>query len=190
MSNKIITPAFVGSFVTLVTPTRPPGTDADLKYSITMVLPKEDPFWKKMEALVNQTAKDKFGKVPNGLRSPIKDGDLSEYGMEGCFYMALTAKEDRKPDVVDASLQAVIDPKELYSGALYRASIRPYAWSHQVGGKGVSFGLDNVMKVADGDPLDGRTKATDDFADFAEDESEVAATPTSKASGPAASLLD
>lgn len=187
--KKVITPPFVGSFVTLVTPSRPPGTDADLKYSITMVLPKDDPFWKDVDAMIQQAASDKWnGKVPKGLKSPIRDGDESDYGLEGCYFMSLAAKEDRKPEVVGADLKPIMDAKELYSGAIYRASIRPYAWSHQVGGKGVSFGLDNVMKVADGEPLDGRTKATDDFADFA-GEAEVESTPTKAATGPAASLL-
>ena len=189
MSKKIITPPFVGSFVTLVTPSRPPGTDAELKYSITMVLPKDDPFWKVIDEQIIEAANDKFnGKVPNGLKSPIKDGDKSDYGHDGCFTLMLSAKEDRRPEIVDLAMNPIMDKKELYSGAIFRASIRAYAWQHAVGGKGVSFGLDNVMKVADGDPLDGRTKATDDFAEYAEDESEVGSSTQSE--NPAASLLD
>ena len=172
--SKMLTPEFVGSFVTLVEPSRPPGTEAALKYSITIVLPKDDKFWKEIQKAIVDCAKEKFGKVPKGLKSPVKDGDESDYGHEGMFTMTASAKEDRKPEVVMyPSLRPIIDVKEIYSGAIYMASIRPYAWSHAVGGKGVSFGLDNVMKMADGDPLDGRSKATDDFAAFASEASDV-----------------
>ena len=189
--SKMITPPFVGSFVTLLEPSRPPGTDAALKYSITIVLPKDDKFWKEVDKAMQQCAKDKFGKIPKGLKTPVKDGDESDFGHEGMYTLMASAKEDRKPEIVGADLQPIMDAKEIYSGAIYRASITPYAWSHQVGGKGVSFGLSNVMKVADGEPLDGRTKASSDFADFADEDSEGSegSEPATPAEGVASSLL-
>ena len=50
-----------------------------------------------------------------------------------------------------------------YSGCYGRASIRFYAYN-QNGNKGVGCGLGNVQKLEDGQPLDGRTTALEDFS--------------------------
>ena len=78
-----------------------------------------------------------------------------------------SVKSATRPGVVDTDLQPIIDPEELYSGAYYRASINPFAWDHPTGGKGVSFGLNYVMKVRDGEPFSGRKAAEEDFKAFA-----------------------
>lgn len=171
MSEKLITPPFRGSFVALVKPVNVKGeTDPDkAKFQLTVVLSKKDAFWKKIAGIIDATAKEKFGKIPPKLKRPVKDGDESDYPeFAGCF--TLQAQANRKPDVCDKGLNPIMDADELYSGAWYRASIRPYAWDHPTGGKGVSFGLDNVMKVKDDDPLSGSGTAAGDFADFAEDD--------------------
>ncbi|PWG75044.1 hypothetical protein DF186_14750, partial [Enterococcus hirae] len=41
-------------------------------------------------------------------------------------------------------------------------SIRPFTYDVS-GNRGVAFGLQNVQKLRDGDPLGGRTKPEDDF---------------------------
>jgi hypothetical protein len=40
---------------------------------------------------------------------------------------------------------------------------------NQAGNKGVGAGLQNVQKVADGEPLSGRSRAEDDFSAVDED---------------------
>ena len=167
MSAKLISPEFRGSFVSLAQPRGIKGDPASIpKYQITIALPKDDPFWAKAESLVEATAKEKFGKIPAKLKSPIKDGDESGYdNLEGMLIAG--ASNSRRPGIVDAQLQPIIDGDELYSGAWFRASIRAYAWSHVTGGKGVSFSLDNVMKIKDDEAFDGSASAETDFADFA-----------------------
>ena len=176
---KLITPAFRGSFVHLVEP-KAPAAGADPVYSIAIVLPKKDKdtkaFMKKLTAMVDAAATDKFGQAVKKLKKPWKDGDEEDRPeWEGCY--VVNAKSKNRPGIVGADLQPVVDSELLYSGAVYRVSVSAWAWNHATGGKGVSLNLDNVMWVENGDRFDNRSAAEDDFADFAEesadDEEEV-----------------
>ena len=181
MSKTLTTKTpFRGSFLALVNPSLPQGeTDpSKARYQLTIVLPKTDPFWKEAAAAIKATATEKWGKVPAKFKNPIKDGDeivdddgeLKYPEFKGCF--TLQAATKRRPGIVNAQLQPITDPDELYSGAYYRATMGTFAWDHPTGGKGVSFNLNNVQKVRDGEPLDGSTSADKDFAGFAEEEAE------------------
>lgn len=165
--SKIVTPEFRGSFVHLLEPHAIKGVEnAKARYQITMPILKKDPFWAKLNALVDETAKAKWGKIPQKMKSPVKDGDDDDRPeFVGCF--TLQATSNNKPGIVDAQLNPIMDAGEIYSGAYYRASIRAYAWDHPTGGKGVSIALDNIMKTKDGEAFSGRTDASEDFADFA-----------------------
>jgi hypothetical protein len=66
--------------------------------------------------------------------------------------MTFSANEDSRPGLVDANLQDIIDEVEVYSGAWYRAQVRPYSYSKK-GNIGVAFGLQNVQKLRDDEPL-------------------------------------
>jgi hypothetical protein len=52
--------------------------------------------------------------------------------------------------------------KELYPGAKVRVSVNAFAYNTS-GNKGVSFALNNIQKVADGERIDGRAAAEDEF---------------------------
>ncbi len=55
--------------------------------------------------------------------------------------------------------------EDFYSGCYGKASVNFYAFSVN-GTNGVACGLNNLIKLEDGDPLGGgRSKAVDDFAD-------------------------
>lgn len=168
MTDKLITPEFRGSFVSLDKPRRMKGDDkGDPQYQILIAIPKNDPFWNQAAAIVQQAAIEKWGKVPERLKTPIKDGDPSGYdNLIGHFF--INARSDRRPGVVDVNLNPIMDAKELYSGAWYRVSINAYAWDHPTGGKGVSFALNNAMKIRDDEAFDGSTTAEQDFAGFAQ----------------------
>ena len=56
----------------------------------------------------------------------------------------------------------------MYSGVYGRASINFYAFNSN-GNKGIACGLGNLQKIADGEPLGGRSSAEDDFADEDDD---------------------
>lgn len=171
--NRRHTPEFRGSFVHLVT-ARKATEDAKAQYSMLVVLDPDDPehanYLDDLEDWIDETAKAKWGEVPRRLKRPIRDGEEFSDGPEFDGKMCFNAANTRCPGVVDADLEPIDDmdkAEELYSGAWYRASIRPFAWEHKTGGKGVSFSLDNVMKVADDEPLGATAPPPeDDFADM------------------------
>ncbi len=166
---KLRTPKFRGSFVALAEP-RAYG-DNDPKYSLTIVLDKDDPFWDKLRKKCKAVAEKRWDKIPSKLVLPIKDGDESDYAdWEGC-HTAIASSID-KPGIIDETGEQVTDRSELYGGRWYRAVVRPYAWEYaKFNRKGVSLNLDNVMIVEcpegeDDSPFSGRADAADDFADF------------------------
>lgn len=170
--EKIITPEFRGSFVSILEPQSMPGASegSKPKYQITIPLGKSDPFWKKLEAQIEQAAMEKWGKIPPRLKKPIKDGDeLQREEFADKFTVQATTLN--RPGIVDKALQPIMDPDEIYSGAYYRVSVRCFAWEHPTGGKGVSVALDNVMKIKDGPAFSGKTDAASDFSEFAASES-------------------
>ena len=173
--GNLISPPFRASFVHLVTP-RAPVPDSEPKYSLMVVLPQDNPeamaFLKNCEDRIDGVLKEKFGgKIPKKVKRPFRDGDEEDNRPEwaGCICFPASASQDFKPQIVDKDLQEVIDPAELYSGAWYRVSLRPYAWEHPVGGKGASFGLQNVQKVKDDEPFSGGIKAADEFSQWEDD---------------------
>jgi Enterobacter phage Enc34, ssDNA-binding protein len=165
------TPVFRGSYVNIDKP-RKANEEAEPLYSIMIVLDPEDSeqadYINTLEDWVNEVAEAKFGEVPRRLKSPIREGELVADEFIG--YVCINASSNRRPGVVDADLNPLDEmdlSDEVYSGAWYRASIRPYAWEHKTGGKGVSFGLDNLMKVEDDEPLGNvAPKPEDDFAEM------------------------
>ena len=171
--QKLVTPPFIGSFVH-VAEAYSNSDDIDPCFSILIVLDPDDKehadFINEMEDAVDRCIEEKWGEVPRKFSSPIKNGeDISDSEeLEG--KVCVNARSDRRPGVVDANLKKIIDvEEECYSGAIYRATIVAYAWTHKVGGNGVSFGLNNVMKIKDGDPLGGgRASPEEDFKEYAQ----------------------
>ena len=62
-----------------------------------------------------------------------------------------------------------IDPDEIYGGCYVFAALGAYPYD-MMGNRGVSFGLDGIQKVADGDPFDGRSRAEDVFGVLDDDD--------------------
>lgn len=147
--------------------------EKEARYSTTILIPKSDKATmekiRKAEAAAKEEGKSsKFGgKIPSNLQSIIHDGD-EEADLErnpeyaGCYYMAMSSKQ--RPGVVDPDLNPILDSTQVYSGCYARVSINAFPYN-TAGKKGVSFGLNNVQFLEDGEPLGGRTRAEDDFAD-------------------------
>lgn len=148
---------------------------AEPKYSVMLLVPKTDKktiaaIEKAQEAaLENGKGKTFGGSIPKAWKNTFRDGD--EEGdleknpeLEGHMFMTISSKT--KPGVVDGNVQPILDSTEVYSGCYARVSMNAYPFSKS-GNKGVSFGLNHVMKVADGEFLGGRSNAEDDFASFA-----------------------
>lgn len=144
------------------------------KFSTVIVIPKSDKATlKALKAAATEAAengKAKFGgKIPPAvLKNPLTtlhDGDEEadlernpEY--EGCYYMSVSSKV--QPGIVDRAKQPILDAQEVYSGCYVRVALGAFAFNQQ-GNKGVSFGLNHVQKIRDGEPLGGITRAEDEF---------------------------
>lgn len=159
------------SYVNVFTPRVTPSGDE--KYSVTLLIPKSDVETKqKIDAEINRVLQENLAEVfkgimPTNLRLPIYDGDGlrpsgEPFGAECKGHYVITANSNNAPEVVDANVQPIISKNEFYSGCYGRASLRFYAYN-QNGNKGIGCGLGNVQKLEDGQPLDGRTTAAEDF---------------------------
>lgn len=106
-------------------------------------------------------------KWPKGFKHPFKKGEdnTGKNGpIAGVMIIRATRKEKfGRPAVVDQDIKDVIDTKTVYSGCYMRAKIHAYIWKHATGGTGVSFTLDMLQLVRDGEPLGNRLAAADAF---------------------------
>jgi hypothetical protein len=170
MADNLITPDFRAAFISVFKATAGKNADGTVnkpKFSIRAAFPpaaKLDALKKEAEA----AAKEKWGdKIPKTLRSPFRTNEELENPIVGIgddwVIMTFSANEDRRPGIVDAKLQDIIDDADVYSGAWYRAQVRAFAYEN-AGNKGVSFGLQNVQKLRDDDPIGtGRIPASKAF---------------------------
>lgn len=148
-------------------------------YSIMILVDKKD---KETLAKINGVV-DKFktdakavtiwgSKFLASFKTPLRDGDTErdtgkypEY--KGHYF--INANTYNRPGVVDAQKNDIIDKSELYSGCYGRVSIMPAAYNVD-GNKGIKFYLNNVQKLADGEPLGSSvSNAADDFTAVEDD---------------------
>lgn len=170
MADNIITPEFRAAYISIFRATaqkQADGTMGKAKFSIRAAFPPSADLSKlKLEA--GKAAQDKWGdKIPKTIRSPFRRNDELENPVVGIgddwMIMTFSANEDRRPGIVDAKNQDIINDADVYSGAWYRAQVRAFAYDN-AGNKGVSFGLQNVQKLREDDPLGGgRTPANKAF---------------------------
>lgn len=128
------------------------------------------------DACIEKWGEDKT-KWPKNLRSPFRDqgekanddGALPPGHEKGAIFMNFKSKN--KPGVVDQNVQEIIDGTDFYPGCFAKAHVNAFAYD-QAGNRGVSFGLNHIQKVKDGEPLDGRTRVEDAFAPIPAEENE------------------
>jgi len=150
----------------------------DPKYSVSIIIVKSDKETiAKIKAATEEAKKDgiaKFGaKFTSGagFKTPLRDGDIDRADDENyanCYF--INANSTTAPGVIDRDKQAILDSTEVYSGCYGRASITFYPFNVN-GNRGIACGLQNLQKLADGEPLGGgRNRAEDDFDDFEDDD--------------------
>lgn len=150
------------------------------KYSVSLIIPKSDKATiTKIKAAIEAAYKDGETKLKgNGrsvpplasLKTPLRDGDRErpdDPAYANAYFV--NANSNTAPGIVDADRQEIIDHSEVYSGVYGRASINFYAFNSN-GNKGIACGLNHLQKIRDGEPLGGRTRAEDDFAEDYEDD--------------------
>lgn len=144
------------------------------KFSVSLIIPKSDTATiKKIEAAIQAAYEEGESKLKgNGksvpslkvLKTPLRDGDLERPDDEAyANSYFINANSATAPGIVDTDCQPILDRSEVYSGVYGRASINFYAFNSN-GNKGIACGLNNLQKIADGEPLGGKARAEDDFA--------------------------
>ncbi len=170
VSTKVITGKCRLSFSHLWEPYQMEGA-AKAKYGACIVIPKSDrttlaKLHAAVDAAVQDGIKNKWkGRKPVNLKLPLRDGDEERPDDEvfaGCCFV--NANADRQPGIVNLACDPIMVQDEVYSGCYCRFSVTFYPFSVN-GNNGVACGLNNVQKVADGEPLTGRSRAEDDFND-------------------------
>lgn len=169
--QKVVTPVFRLSFPSIFKPKSFEGSEP--KYSVVMLFDKKTdltPMKKAVKAaIVSKWGADK-AKWPKGLRMPFRDGseksDLDGY--EGCIFVSASSKT--QPGIVDQRLEEVIDQEVVYAGCYARAEVFAFPYD-RAGNKGVSFGLNHIQKIKDGESFSGKGNAKNAF-DAVEDEAD------------------
>jgi hypothetical protein len=146
---------------------------------LMLLIPKTDTatvnaLKKSIEAFKKDAkAEAKWGsKFLASMKLPLRDGDTErdvEKSPEFKGHYFINANTYTKPGVVDAQMQEIINPADIYSGCYGRISVVPAAYNTD-GNKGIKFYLNNVQKLAEGEKLGGgASQASDDFTAVEED---------------------
>lgn len=148
----------------------------DPKYSVSLIISKDDTETLDVidKAIKNamEQGKEKWGgKVPKGLKLPLRDGDVEREDDEtyqNCFFINASSKN--APGVVGlerdrATGKAIpLGSDEVYSGCYANVSVNFFPYNNV--SKGVTAGLNNIQKCKDGERLGGGASAAEDDFDF------------------------
>lgn len=146
---------------------------AEEKFSATLLIPKSDVATKqRIDAAIQVAVQEGISARWNGVRpaqlpTPVWDGDGvrqngDAFGPECKGHWVMTASSKQRPEIVDLSLNPVIDATEIYSGMYAKVNINFFAYFSN-GKKGIGCGLGPVQKTRDGEPLGGRVSAAEAF---------------------------
>ena len=150
------------------------------KYSVSLIIPTSDTkTLEKIRAAIQAAYEEGQSKLKgNGrsvpalsaLKTPLRDGDaerLDDEAYANSYFV--NANSGTAPGIVDADRNPILERSEVYSGVYGRASINFYAFNSN-GNKGIACGLNNLQKIRDGEPLGGKSRAEDDFAEADEED--------------------
>lgn len=149
-----------------------------LKYSCALLIPKSDKETLRkvktiVDALKAEAATQNKGKLPSNFKLPLHDGDEDKPDDEnyaGHFY--LNAYANNKPGIAKpigkgadgkTKFEEITDTTEVYSGCYARVSLNFYLYDNK--SKGIGVGLNNIVKVQDGESLSGKASVNEDFAE-------------------------
>ena len=170
-SSTLITPKGRLSFPSLLRPDTG-GQYSDDKFKGTLLFDKKDPAvmesLKALNAACKKVAEEAFGKGVK-VDMPFRDGNEKADKNEAYRdTIMITAKSKYKPDVVSTDPNVhLTEDHEIYGGCYCRFSVIAFSYS-QGKNRGVSLRLNNVQKLADGEPFGGtRSNATEEFGGVA-----------------------
>ena len=173
LSTKVITGLVRLSYANVWEPKSING--GDTKYSCSVIIPKTDAetinaINEAVDCAIKEGVGKFGGKIPpkSALKLPLRDGDTErdDENYKGCYFVNANSKT--APQIVDKHVRPILDRSEVYSGVYAYVSLSFFAFNTN-GNKGVACGLGNIQKVRDGEPLGGRTNASDEFCSVEED---------------------
>jgi hypothetical protein len=178
--TQVLTPEFRVSYPKVFKAERNDLNGKD-EFSLVALFPKGADL-SALKAAAKAACEKKWGtdakKWPKNLRDPFRkqddrakeDDDGNSYLPDGYVAGAvyLNLKSTKRPGLVDAKVQDIIDESDFYGGCYARAQINAFAYE-QKGNAGVSFGLNHVQKLRDGDSFGSAARNPSDvFAPVAE----------------------
>lgn len=159
----LVTPEFRASFVFVHRPQKKKKPEEKEKYSISMLFAK-DADLSALKAEVKRVALEQFPDPATRpkLHLPFRDQGEMDYPGYEAGAVFIRASNEKKPGLVDGAKRPITNEADFYSGCYARAHIHVFYYFNS-GRHGISFGLDNIQKIRDGEPLGGRQRAEDVF---------------------------
>lgn len=170
---RVVTPLARLSYPALSKPAEPMNEGDKPKYQCELIFEKGTDITALRQS-ATKCAREKWGeKIPKNLKTPFRSGDADREGKDGYEgAIFISARSAAKPGiVVGPNRELCLDESEVYGGCYVRASVTAFAYEVKnkagaIVNQGVSFALNNVWKVKDGEPFGNRRTAEDDFAGF------------------------
>lgn len=187
--TKVITPKAILSYPHLHQP-QPGLNGGKPKYSCALVFPAGSDL-SALDAAIATVAEAKWpgkskamfaAKGPSALKNPLRNDTEGKGYPDGATF--INVRSEQQPGVVYSHAgpdgKPVVMPvekirDELYPGAFVRASLAFFAYDTN-GNRGVSAALNNIQKIGEGERLDSRVSAENEFV------ADLSATPVDFAS--------
>lgn len=171
-SKKIILKNVRASYANVFTPRAKLSGEGE-EYSIQVILKNDHPQLATLKSAIKEVAEIAFpgkslGGLKLGLRDAAKEGKDSGALENAMFF---NARSQSKPQVIRGS-RVVDSAEDFYSGCYMNISISVYDYDVS-GSRGITFGLGNIQFARDGERLDGRTNAFEEFDIIEEDDADV-----------------
>ena len=174
--TSVRTPIGILSFPNLFSP-RPRAPGGEPVYQCSLLFDQNaqrDPAYQALRAAVAEcidatwgAGKSKDVAFVAGLRLPFRSTQEKQYkgyDIPGGKFISPWTKS--RPGLVDAHRNEITTPEDIWAGQAARATVSVFSYATS-GNKGVSFGLNNLQICrTDGERLDGRALAKDEFDDF------------------------
>jgi hypothetical protein len=167
--KKVKTPKFRVSYPNVFKAKE--NDDGEERFGLTMLF-EEGTDLKAMKKVAMNAALEKYGskdKLPKKFKMPFRDGNEEkpdDENYQDVIFVSCTSK--KKPQIVDGDLDPITEEDEFYPGCYARATLIAFHYKMK-GNEGVSFALQNLQKLGDGETLTKKRNAADDFGDDDED---------------------
>lgn len=168
-NGNVRTCPFRASFPNIFEKGKPIAPNPEGKYGTTLLFPAiADLSVLRAEATAVAFAKWpglKDGSLKMSLHTPFRDqAEKQQFEGYSPGSIFMTATSERQPPCVDTRLAPVVDRNKVYPGVWAIATLRCYDFDKGVK-KGVTFGLQSIMIIADDTQLGGGgSDPTQDYA--------------------------